>query len=134
MGDMKHILLATDGANSARHAFQTAVHLALALKARLTVLSVVEHGRGVFEEHAEPDDLAGGCDEFRHEAEEAGIRVVRTLVESGLAYSRVLDVATRECADLIVLGARGLGRHDSPLGETAAQVVKFATCPVLIVR
>ncbi|MBM4353448.1 MAG: universal stress protein [Deltaproteobacteria bacterium] len=132
MAELTHILLATDGSRDAREAFRTAMRLALAVRARLTLLSVVEHAGS--DQPGEPEDLAGGCEAFRREALEAGVRSVRTLVESGLAYSRILSVATRECADLIVVGARGLGRHDSPLGDTAEQVAKFATCPVLIVR
>ncbi len=134
MGDMKHILLATDGSTGARHAFHSAVALAVALKGRLTLLTVVEHSAISQEEQSEPHDLAGDCEEFRRQALEAGIRQVKVVVESGLAYSRILNAASRECADLIVIGARGLGGHDSPLGDTVTQVAKFATCPILIVR
>jgi nucleotide-binding universal stress UspA family protein len=134
MDDWKHILLATDGSHGARQAFLGALSLALALKARLTLLSVVEHADDADDACLGREDLAGGCEDFRKQAQEAGVRVVRVLVESGLAYSRILAAATREGSDLIVLGAHGLGRHDSPLGDTAAQVAKFATCPVLIVR
>ena len=47
----------------------------------------------------------------------------------------LLDIAREESVSLIVIGAYGLGKiNDSLVGSTAARVVRFAPCDVLIVR
>ena len=53
----------------------------------------------------------------------------------GRAYREILRVAADSGTDLIVMGAQGRGALGLPLfGSTTQQVVRAATCPVLIVR
>jgi len=62
-------------------------------------------------------------------------RSVRTRVAIGRAYREVLAIARSEHADLIVIGRHsGRGRPLPPLGGTADQIVRGASCPVLTVR
>ncbi len=130
----RHILLATDGSRYAEAACQRAIALALAQKARLTVLYVAQ------QESSAPltgdqatAELSGRVVEFEEWAKVAGLRRVQSLVTSGLAYSRILQTAERLDIDLIVLGAAGISAT-AGLGEVASHVVKFANCSVLIVR
>lgn len=60
---------------------------------------------------------------------------VHTELLEGSAAEAIIEVAqTRQC-DLIVMGARGLGRIAAAvLGSTSQKVVAHAPCPVLIVR
>jgi nucleotide-binding universal stress UspA family protein len=56
-------------------------------------------------------------------------------VETGKAWKEILGVAEETHADLIVMGAHtggALGRLF--LGSTANQIVRHASCPVLVVR
>ena len=47
----------------------------------------------------------------------------------------IMKVASKQKADLIVLGARGLGTIDRVLlGSVSMQVLQYAHCPVLVVR
>lgn len=56
-------------------------------------------------------------------------------VRSGQAYHEVCELAREIGADLIVLATRGhTGLKRILLGSTAERVVRFAPCPVLIVR
>ena len=60
---------------------------------------------------------------------------VETAVVEGRAYRRVLQHATEQKSDLIVMGVHGRGAIDLLLfGSTTHHVIRAAACPVLIVR
>ncbi|MFM8411750.1 MAG: universal stress protein [Alphaproteobacteria bacterium] len=60
---------------------------------------------------------------------------VETAIEIGPASATILTAARRFAADLVVAGTRGLtGWKKLLLGSTAAQVVRGAECPVLVVH
>jgi nucleotide-binding universal stress UspA family protein len=47
----------------------------------------------------------------------------------------IMNVASKRTADLIVMGAKGLGTIDRILlGSVSTRVVQYASCPVLVVR
>jgi nucleotide-binding universal stress UspA family protein len=67
--------------------------------------------------------------------EERPILDVRDRVEIGTPWTEILRAATETQADLIVIGAHTHGAFGRMLfGSTANQVVRRATCPVLVVR
>lgn len=69
------------------------------------------------------------------DANERGIRVSATHVESGDPARAIVDVAEREGYDLIVMGTHGRTGFDHLLlGSVAEKVVRAAKCPVLTVR
>ena len=56
-------------------------------------------------------------------------------VVAGRAYRAIIEAAESGSADLIVMGAQGLGGvRLALLGSTTQQVVRGASCPVLTVR
>lgn len=60
---------------------------------------------------------------------------VHTDLLEGSPAEAIIDVAKSQPTDLIVMGARGLGRIAAAvLGSTSQKVVAHAPCPVLIVR
>ena len=64
-----------------------------------------------------------------------GTASIEDVVVIGRAYREVLKTADTGAADLIVMGAQGLGGMGLTLfGSTTQQVVRGATCPVLTVR
>lgn len=138
MSDIKHILVATDGSPCAERAFAKGVQLAVSLPARLTILAVVDPavGRSGSTEDVEAlgHEMEGRLKEFGDAAVEAGIRHVAPISETGIPYSRILRWADEGEVDLLVLGGNGWDSRAPQLGDVANHVVKFATCPVLIVR
>ncbi len=138
MTETRHILLATDGSPSSERAFQRALELAVALKARLSILSVseLESGPGGQVEDTEKmrRELAGQVEEFCQEARERGARRVEGHQDAGLPYSRILGLVERDDVDLLVLGANGWRSLPPELGSVTRHVAKFATCAVLVVR
>ena len=67
-------------------------------------------------------------------ARENGISV-RTLVRTGSPYQEIVDLATDERADLVVMGTHGRsGMSRLLLGSVADRIIRLAPCPVLTVR
>ncbi len=60
---------------------------------------------------------------------------LETRVEIGIPGAKILEVATREGIDLIIMGAHGhKGLDRAIFGSTADKVVQSAHCPVLTVH
>lgn len=60
---------------------------------------------------------------------------VRIALRTGVPYQEIVELATNERADLIVLGTHGRGGiNRALLGSVADRVVRLAPCPVLTVR
>lgn len=56
-------------------------------------------------------------------------------VVQGVAYTAIVDIASRAKAGLIVMGSRGRPRFSRLfIGSVAEQVVRLSPCPVLVVR
>lgn len=67
-------------------------------------------------------------------AEEHAIRC-RAVMRDGPPTQELLDCATEESADLIVVATHGYtGLKHMLLGSTAEQIVRHASCPVLTIR
>jgi nucleotide-binding universal stress UspA family protein len=65
---------------------------------------------------------------------EAGF-TAEPLCQSGNAADTIMKVASKQHADLIVMGAKGLGAIDRfLLGSVSTRVVQHANCSVLVVR
>lgn len=64
----------------------------------------------------------------------AGIPNVKPVVVRGQTYRSIVDHATREGVDCIVMGSHGPGFTDYLLGSTAARVVRHAPCAVHVCR
>jgi nucleotide-binding universal stress UspA family protein len=57
------------------------------------------------------------------------------IVLNGNPAEEIIKVAAKRHADMIVIGAKGLGAIDRILlGSVSTQVMQYANCPVLIVR
>ena len=88
------------------------------------------------------EDLVEGA---RRDAQERFDRVLGSVAGSGLKIRirleqgppahRILEVASQEAADLLVVGTHGrVGIERLVLGSVADRIVRQATCPVLTVR
>jgi nucleotide-binding universal stress UspA family protein len=62
-------------------------------------------------------------------------RKVREFFTYGSAYTQILELASKEKVDLIVMGTYGTGEKDKGfVGSHAQKVVRHAPCPVLSVK
>ncbi len=60
---------------------------------------------------------------------------IRTLLLTGDPAQGILDTATKEESDLVVVGSRGTGTLERLLlGSVSERVVRFSKCPVLVVK
>jgi nucleotide-binding universal stress UspA family protein len=60
---------------------------------------------------------------------------VRTIVRTGSANEEIVNLATDERAELIIMGTHGrTGLNRLLLGSVADRVIRLAPCPVLTVR
>jgi universal stress protein E len=132
---LEHMLVATDLSHRAEAAIARSVELALRLRARLTLLHVVEHDqpdRYVARELKQANDaLAEESYRLRNETGcEIAVRVV-----AGDPFEKIGNIATEEDADLIVLGRhRRRPLRDLFVGTTVERVIWRGTHPVLMVK
>lgn len=132
-GELKNVLFATDFSPESLEASRYALSLAQEFQARLTLLHVVEGAEPKFIDEkalvARPFKLWLGKlvpDEARLWCE------LEFAVEFGRPAERILQVAWENRADLIVVGAHGLGRLTSP-GLNVCKIMSNAGCPVLTI-
>jgi len=142
----RHVLHATDFSSASRKAFATAVAVARAHRAALTVVHVLTPfvpmaGEGfVLPETYERIEAATRAsaqkqlDRLLARAGEAGIRAGGLLL-TGVPHDAIARTARSRRADLLVIGTHGrTGLARVFLGSVAARVVALAHCPVLTVR
>lgn len=141
MSRFARILVAHDGSDSARGAFEAALDLAEDLGSEVEVLAV----EGPMPRYAatlgEVDDavsereafFAGVLSEARASARARGIEITCT-IRPGHPAEEIVRHAEAVGAGLIVVGHRGHFLQRFPLGSTAAKVTHHAHCPVLVVR
>ncbi len=149
----RHILLPVDGSLASRHVAHHAFELAEQLRAKVTVVTVVEDPGVPFVQYGmEPYvDLEAvssdaieaqreGADRMLHEVCETAPAGVETDCEVLEAVGRrtgeiIADAADARGSDLIVMGThghRGLSRVF--LGSVADTVIRAANVPVTLVR
>ena len=137
---IKKILVAFDGSEPSRHAFDIASELAYRFQAKLLLLAVVRPPEPAtsLELGAVLDDAkehyAKEFEELRDRTNPKAIDFTTT-VEVGHPAEHIVAMAAKEGCDLIVLGRRGrtaVGRF--LLGSTSERVLRFAHCAVTIVK
>jgi nucleotide-binding universal stress UspA family protein len=139
---VERILCPIDFSASSMNAFALARAMAEETGARLTALAVVD----VAYELRDSSMLANLDVEGIARATESetrrrlaglaghGAHTIEAVVECGAAPAKVLERAARDGSDLIVMGVHGRGALDLRLfGSTTHQVIRRATCPVLVI-
>lgn len=138
----KRILVAYDGSDSSRSAFDAAIGLAQRLGTELQSISVEEHLPRYAATISEVEGAKERIDEhFRALTKEARDRAalegvdLETAVRRGHEVEEILDFARSERCDLLVLGSHGdSGILRRIIGSTALSLVRNAPCSVLIIR
>ncbi|MBI3861609.1 MAG: universal stress protein [Planctomycetia bacterium] len=145
MIDLKRILTATDFSDASQVALRYAVAFSQAFQAEVLLCHVLEKpdllaGMPPVAEGYFPPNLA------ELQEQHARVQCEQVLATAGLSKSRLLllhghpakeitQAATREQADLIIIGTHGRRAiAHLLLGSVAEKVVRLAPCPVLTVR
>ncbi len=139
MSGFKTILFATDFSENAGKAFDEAVDIAKFRDANLFILNVVPAGDELVPPGAQAPAWLPDEDEIIARLEDAYVAKAGVAAEAAVRYgaqaNRILDYAEEVGADLIVIGARGMGWVVGFFGggSIADKVVKNAKVPVLVV-
>jgi nucleotide-binding universal stress UspA family protein len=141
----KRILIATDGSDQSRMAAKDGIELAKALGAQVIALNVVYEDSitsavrqlGTDRKNVEAKLKGRGqkaVDEIKKMGEDVGIKV-DTVLKIGIPARDIIDIATAEKADLIVMGSHGeSGATELLIGSVVQKVVNWSTIQVLVVR
>src|SRR5919108_2156639 len=135
---IRPILAPTDFSVSATQAATVAFELAPTVGAKLSLLHVIEVPVYAIEvalpREALERDARRELALLLPEAEAAHVGVTR-LVDMGGPYQKIVETATAEQVDLIVMATHGrTGLSHLVLGSVAERVVRLAPCPVLTIR
>jgi nucleotide-binding universal stress UspA family protein len=141
MTPYQDILIPTDGSDNARAAAAQGLALAKLLNAQVTVLSVVDmvsmtaisEGYGYADLYSYLEkDAEAAVDQIRQDAQAMGL-AVGTKVARGTPANEIIEESKHH--DLVVMGTLGrTGLAHMLMGSVAEKVVRFASCPVLVVR
>ncbi len=133
------ILLATDGSEDANLALRAAVDIA---EKTGSELHVVHAWRSIpsarFESYIRAELEKEAQELLAEQAErikDQGVEVARAHLVEGASVDKILDLAEELAAGLLVIGSRGLGSLKRlVLGSVSEGVVRYARCPVLVMR
>jgi len=134
------ILVPVDGSAYSLKAVETACDLAQAQAPAEIVLTAVavqipelEEGVYIAEKMKAQAEIA--LAKAKEVAQGKGITAQVILPTGPSPADEIVKVAKDQQADLVVIGSRGLaGKTKSFLGSTAAQVVTYSPCSVLVVK
>ncbi len=141
----KRILIATDGSDKSMKAAEEGIELAKALGAQVIALNVVNEvviASAVRQLGADRKEVEGklksagqkAVDELKAMGTKMGVSV-KTIVSVGAPANTVIDTASAEKADLIVMGSHGeSGASKLLIGSVVQKVLYWATIAVLVVR
>ena len=154
----KKILVAVDGSESSQRAAQAALELAEKLKTELIVVHAIvpptsyyhstiaspvgmtlpapsQHEIDAYYAYARKVALSV-VGETESKAKKHGIAVKTEIPEAvSSVVETIINHATKENIDLIIVGTRGLGGFKKMLlGSVSSGIVSHAHCPVLVVR
>jgi nucleotide-binding universal stress UspA family protein len=143
--EIKSILFPTDFSEGSSQALQYAVDMAKRYGAKLYLLHVIydiAKAAGWYVPHISMDQMYKDIEQgAKKELERFGIEEVGGFKDSernivtGVPHEEIINFANKNKIDLIVIGTHGRKGIDRIIfGSTAAQVVRFAPCPVLTVR
>ena len=140
----KKIVVAYDGSDHAKNAVRVASDLAKAFGAKLYIVEVVDTaamlGMGLAPIPAEVinqiyDKARKDVNEGQQLAKSLGVTDVEGQVLEGDPATSIIEFASKNGADLIVTGSRGLSTFKRVLlGSVSTKIVQESRIPVLVVK
>lgn len=141
---LKTILWATDFSDEAQEALLYAQAFAEAFKARIVGLHVVPDFAPAFYNMGSviKGELAKKVDSLKKEAKKR-LEAIKTsrgipfevIVQEGTASKKIIEVAEKKKADLIIIGRRGLSVIEKLfIGSVANQVLRSSSVPILVTK
>jgi nucleotide-binding universal stress UspA family protein len=145
MMEIKRILFPTDFSEGSSQALSYAVDMAKKYSAKLFVVHVIydiARATGWYVPHRSVDQMYKEIEEgAKKEIDKFGleelesVKNIERVVLTGVPHEELIEFTKKNRIDIIVMGTHGRKGIDRILfGSTAAQVVRFAPCPVLTVR
>ena len=135
------ILVAVDGSETSKKAFDQSVFLAQKCSSKLYVIHVVldwEYGGDSAATFELIDEIRANGRELLERCKTLALKSnvqVETLLEQGDYAQEIIEVAKRNDCDLIIMGSRGMSPiKELLLGSVSLKVMHHASCPVMIVR
>lgn len=136
------VLVPTDGSDSAMKAVNKALEMAEKEGVEVTLMAVaynvsidlVEFPGAILEKL---DDIArAALNKAKEVFDKKGITVNIVLERGLMPANNIIKRASEDKFDLIIMGHRGTGEFlpGGGIGSTAAKVVSYAPCSVLVVR
>jgi len=140
---MKNILVPIDFSKDSMNAFMHSIIFANTLKANLRMINVRKS-----KDYDQPFIIKGTDSTYRKTVEDFCKGIVSKyqqiynaggkldfVIQSGKIYKAIMDQATKDKTDLIIMGTHGVsGFEELFLGSNAYRVVSKAPCPVLTIR
>jgi nucleotide-binding universal stress UspA family protein len=142
---VRHVMVAVDGSENSRKAAAFGRELARDVGGRLTLLYVLEpppvvvvgfpEVYGMTNRQPTQEELDAVRKMLDEVAGELPADRVEKVIEYGVAAQTILDQCESRKADLLVIGARGLGPMGRwLLGSVSDRVVHHSRCPVTVVH
>ena len=135
------ILVAVDGSESSKKAFDKSVFLAQKCNSKLYVVHVVldwEYGGDSAATFELIDELRAKGSELLEQCKKQALQSsvqVETVLEQGDYAHEIIEVAKRKDCELIIMGSRGMSPiKELLLGSVTLKVMHHASCPVMVVR
>lgn len=139
----KKILVAIDGSEASKKAFEKALSIAKQSDAKLVITHVIDSRAFSTPEAAdrvlierETEYVRGFVEDYMEQAKEEGILNIKKYIDYGSPRVKIAKEIAKEIeADLIICGATGLNAVERFLiGSVSENIVRYATCDVLVVR
>jgi len=141
------ILVAVDGSKSSMDAADYAIDVAKIFNAQLTTLTVSHISMSSYGLATLPDAIKQAkekhaleskqwFDKVSQNAKHNDVQIRTELIDSQMSVDgTIVEYAESHDIDLIILGTKGRsGIKKLLLGSVATGVVKYATCPVMVVK
>jgi len=136
----KRILIGFDGSSQSEKATEIGLSLAQSLDSKVLLFAVARPP-----EPATMVELSAMLDDAREHFEEKFKKVeqrakdmeveLETDIAVGHPVEQIVHRAEADRVDLIVLGRRGMSRFEKMIvGSTSEKVLRYAHCPVMVVR
>lgn len=140
----KHILCPVDGSPASLEALDAAAKLAAEQRSRLTICMALAPSQAAAMAYGDPRMIGACLDALDSEAaqivESASRRVAATIEAqtatiTGSTIAAIVDYATSNACDLIVMGSHGRGGiQRALLGSVTEGVMRHSNVPVMVIR